>query len=93
MSDVEMTKVSSKGQVVIPSTVRKEAGIHEGDPLAVYTDGDIIYIRKVDRLRLKKEFMDIAKGLSRIANKKGFTPDDVQGWVDEVRYENEDDDR
>ncbi|MFO8051292.1 MAG: AbrB/MazE/SpoVT family DNA-binding domain-containing protein [Thermoplasmatota archaeon] len=88
-----MTKVSSKGQIVIPGSIRKEAGISEGDPLAVYTDGSMIYIKKVDRKKLKREFLEISSKLSKIAKEKGYTPEDVQSWVDEVRYGHKDNDR
>ncbi len=88
-----MTKVSSKGQVVIPSSVRKEAGIDEGDQLAVYTDGSIIYIKKVDSMKLKRDFQRLSRELSAKASKLGITPEDVQEAVDEVRYSDKDNDR
>lgn len=39
------TKVSSKGQVVIPAEIRKRLGIRKGQQLIVETQGDAIVLR------------------------------------------------
>ncbi|MFW6162271.1 MAG: AbrB/MazE/SpoVT family DNA-binding domain-containing protein [Planctomycetota bacterium] len=39
------TKVSSKGQVVIPAEVRKRLGIRKGQHLIVETQGEAIVLR------------------------------------------------
>ena len=46
--DVAITKMSSKGQVVIPSELREE--IHEGEKLIVIKDGNRLIIKKVEDL-------------------------------------------
>lgn len=42
---VMKTHVSTKGQVVIPSVLRKKYGIKEGTPLLVTDTGDAIELR------------------------------------------------
>ena len=46
--DVAITKMSSKGQVVIPSELRED--IHEGEKLIVIKDGNRLIIKKVEDL-------------------------------------------
>ncbi|ODU54411.1 MAG: hypothetical protein ABT01_08590 [Clostridium sp. SCN 57-10] len=42
-------RVDDLGRVVIPKELRRTYGIHEGDPLELFTeDGDLIVIRKYD---------------------------------------------
>lgn len=46
--DVAITKMSSKGQVVIPSEMRKD--IHEGDKLIIIQNNDQIIMKKASKL-------------------------------------------
>ncbi len=44
----ELTKASSKGQIVIPSLVRRKLGIREGSVFAVSFKNDMIVLRKLE---------------------------------------------
>jgi len=44
---LDTTRISSKGQVVIPKRVREALGLEPGDPLLVGVKGDVIVIRKL----------------------------------------------
>ncbi len=44
----ELTKISSKGQVVIPTEFRKKLGIKEGSIFAVSTKKNMIVLKKLD---------------------------------------------
>jgi len=46
--DIAITKMSSKGQVVIPNDMRKS--ILEGEKLVIIQNGDQLIIKKVDSL-------------------------------------------
>ncbi len=52
---MQITKISSKGQVVIPSKIRVELGIEEGSVLGVEKMKDMIILKKID-LDLVKQF-------------------------------------
>ena len=41
-------RIDDLGRVVIPKEVRRSMRINEGDPLELYTDGDIICVKKYD---------------------------------------------
>jgi AbrB family looped-hinge helix DNA binding protein len=52
---MEITKISSKGQVVIPLKIRDELGIQEGSVIAIEKVNDVVMIKKID-MDLKKQF-------------------------------------
>ena len=73
--DVAITKMSSKGQVVIPSEMRK--GFHEGDKLLIIHNDDQIIMKKASDLdKNLKEDLEFAKkteeALKRIEEGKGI---------------------
>jgi len=45
--DLGMTKVSSRGQVVIPRQIRERLGLTDGSQLLVFGEGDTIILKKV----------------------------------------------
>jgi len=47
MALLETTRMSSKGQVVIPKRLRKELGLNVGDSLVVLLQGDRLILRKL----------------------------------------------
>ena len=47
MAQIDITKMSSKGQIVIPQELRK--GINEGDKLLVIRSKDQIILKKADK--------------------------------------------
>src|SRR5437879_11814614 len=48
LMDLEMTRVSSKGQVVIPGLIRERLGLTGGSRLLVFGEGDTIILQKVE---------------------------------------------
>lgn len=55
-----MTKMSSKGQVVIPNEMRKN--IHEGDKLLIIKNKDQLIMKKASKLDVNlKEDLEFAK--------------------------------
>ena len=52
---MEITKISSKGQIVIPLKIRSELGIDEGSVVAVERMNDLVVIKKID-VDLVKQF-------------------------------------
>jgi AbrB family looped-hinge helix DNA binding protein len=45
---MEITKISSKGQIVIPLKIRSELGISEGSVVAVERMNDLIVLKRID---------------------------------------------
>ena len=44
---IAATKMSTKGQIVIPKKLREKLGLQPGDPLAMAVDGDRLVLRKI----------------------------------------------
>jgi len=67
----DVIKVSSKGQIVIPSGVRKKLGVKSGEKLVVLTrDGDIL-LRKAKELSLD----DVGQRIDRVVKEEGIDVD------------------
>ena len=45
--EYELTRLSSKGQLVIPSHMRKALGMRTGTRLAMFTDGEHILLKPI----------------------------------------------
>lgn len=45
---MEITKISSKGQIVIPQKMRNELNLNEGSVLGVEKMKDMIVLKKID---------------------------------------------
>jgi len=68
---MEITKISSKGQVVIPLRIRDQLKIEEGSVLAVDTTKDMVVLKKIDFdliKQFKNSLEDLKKGkIKRVA--------------------------
>ena len=79
------TKISSRGQVVIPKGLRK--GLAEGTPFVVNRKDDIIILKKV---KLSANWDDIDGKLKEIRRKvkqSGIRPKDLPAIIKRVREE------
>ncbi|MCM8803554.1 MAG: AbrB/MazE/SpoVT family DNA-binding domain-containing protein [Candidatus Omnitrophica bacterium] len=56
----ELTRVSSKGQIVIPTSIRKKLSVKKGSVFAVTAKKDIIVLKKLD-MKMKSEDLKILK--------------------------------
>jgi len=58
---VKTVKVSDKGQIAIPQTIREEAGIKKGDELVIFESNGKILIEKSHRVsaKMKDHFKDL----------------------------------
>lgn len=83
--EVEITKISEKGQIVIPSSLRKEMGIKKADKFLLFGEGSTIIIKKIEEPAFKKSFAEIAKPLQKATAKMGFTRADVKRAIQEAR--------
>ena len=62
---MEITKISSKGQIVIPQKIRNELNIEEGSIMAIDKMKDMIIIKKIDTdlvNQFKKGLEDLKSG-------------------------------
>ena len=69
---VEITKISSKGQVVIPSKIRENLELEEGARLVVTVVDDVLVMKKIKIEDLKEKFKKLTKKGERFATEKGI---------------------
>ncbi len=77
-----VTKVTTKGQITLPSDVRKKLHIDKDNYMAVDVIGDYIIMKKV-ALRLR----GISEIINRSAKEKGITRADIERTILESREE------
>ncbi len=82
---VELTRISEKGQIVIPSLLRKEMGIKKSDQFMIFGEAGTIILKKIETLAIKKTFDEIAKPLRDAAKQVELTRSDVKKAIKDVR--------
>jgi AbrB family looped-hinge helix DNA binding protein len=84
MSNLATTRLSSKGQVVIPGIIRRRLGLQAGDQFVVLGEGDTVILKAIvppDREAL----LGVLKRARTEARRAGVTRRDVQNTIKAVR--------
>jgi len=84
MSTYATTRLSSKGQVVIPEDVRKDLGLKEGDQFVVIGQGDAVVLKAITPPKLE-EFDKLLAQARTEARKAGLRKSDVKRAITRVR--------
>ncbi len=81
---IQVITVSSKGQIAIPSDMRKGLSIDSGTKLAAYTDGDFIVLKPL-KVPSLEEFRSALDRAASWAQETGLKEEDVDSIVKESR--------
>ncbi len=84
METLATTRMSSKGQVVIPESIRKRLDLKEGAQFLVVGDADVV-ILKVINLPDKSQFDELIKRARQQAKEAGLKEEDVTSAVAKAR--------
>ncbi|MBI4149544.1 AbrB/MazE/SpoVT family DNA-binding domain-containing protein [Candidatus Woesearchaeota archaeon] len=87
---IDITRMTSKGQVVIPRDIRRDKRLRKGEKFVVYDMGENIILKRVDGLRKAKdirEFDSIFSSLWKAAKAKGITKADIASEIRAYREE------
>lgn len=84
--EVAVTKVSSRGQVVIPTEIRKSLGLREGTGLLVFRVGDSIILKSPSITESAETTRHLA-AIRRKIKVLGITREDIERETREVRLE------
>jgi len=79
--EASTTKVSSKGQVVIPLSVRKKAGIKEGERLLAIAVDDMIVLKRI----VDRTFEETVKPIWDRVRQMGLTEEDIDAIIEEAK--------
>mgnify|MGYP001100242982 CR=1 FL=1 len=73
MARTELTKMSPRGQVVIPKGVRELLVLKVSARFLVYGKGDLVILKRVELPELEEDFERIVRMAEEVAKKKGIT--------------------
>jgi len=69
---IDVTKVSNKGQVVIPKEIRERVGFKEGTKLIVLATEDAVVLQRVEAIAGKIRIRDLMERIRSITSKLSF---------------------
>lgn len=81
---VATTKMSSKGQVVIPETIRKALGLKEGSQFVVVGRGDTVILKSIESPPMD-QFKRLVSQARMAAQKEGLKRADIAATINKVR--------
>jgi len=84
MQILSTTKMSSKGQVVIPEEIRNKLGLTSGSRFVVVGDDDVIIMKTINQPSMR-DFDTLISKARKQAKLVQMTESDVSRAVDEVR--------
>jgi AbrB family looped-hinge helix DNA binding protein len=84
MAAYATTKLSSKGQIVIPEDIRESMHLKEGDQFVVIGQGDTVILKAITPPSMS-EFQGLMSEASDQAKKAGMKKSDIAAAVKKVR--------
>lgn len=84
METLATTRLSSKGQVVIPENIRKKLNLTEGDQFVVLGQRDVVILKAITPPS-REEFKDLLAESRRQARKAGLKKKDVRDAIKKAR--------
>lgn len=84
IANLATTKMSSKGQVVIPEIIRKALGLENGCQFLVLGEKDAVILKSISAPS-KKEFSSLISNARKAAQKARLEPKDISDAIAKVR--------
>jgi len=84
MATIATTRLSSKGQIVIPEEIRKQLGLREGDQFVVVGQDDAVILKSIKKPVLK-EFDALIDKARRQAREARLKRSDIAKAIAKVR--------
>lgn len=87
MQTLEVTKLSSKGQVVIPQKIRDKMQLYEGENFIVFHEGDTIILKTLEPPSFNNFDRLIAKA-NKFAKENKLKKRNIKNIIKDVRRRN-----
>ncbi|MGD0488159.1 MAG: AbrB/MazE/SpoVT family DNA-binding domain-containing protein [Syntrophorhabdales bacterium] len=84
MADIATTKMSSKGQVVIPEEIRKRLKLKKGSQFVVVSEKDVVILKAISPPSLD-EFDALIADARKKAKEAGMKRSDIEAAIVEAR--------
>ena len=78
------TKLSSKGQVVIPEEIRKRLGLEAGAQFIVVGEGDVVVLKALEAPKMS-DFRALLDEAQKSAEAVGLSSEEVEQAIRDVR--------
>ena len=88
MTNVATTKMSSKGQVVIPENIRKQLNLKTGAQFIVVGDKDVVILKSISPPSIN-EFDDLIADARKKGRIVGLKQSDIKDAILKARGKNE----
>jgi bifunctional DNA-binding transcriptional regulator/antitoxin component of YhaV-PrlF toxin-antitoxin module len=79
--DVELVKMSGKGQLVVPQDVRELAHLNPGERFVAFPVQDGVLFKKVELPKVKLDFESLSKEITEQFRKRNVRESDVKEAV------------
>jgi len=84
MAPLATTKMSSKGQIVIPEDIRKRLGLKPGAQFVVVGQNDVVILKTITQPSMT-EFDQLISEARKQAKKAGIKKTDITAAIQKVR--------
>ena len=84
MNTIATTRMSSKGQVVIPETIRKQLNLNEGDQFIVMGEGDVVILKTISAPAIES-FDTLIQNARQQAEESGLERKDIAKAIKKAR--------
>ncbi len=84
MNRVLTTKLSSKGQVVIPEDIRNKMGLHFGDQFLVLADKDVVILKAISMPHID-DYKNLINNARKSAKQHGLTKEALKSIIQNAR--------
>lgn len=85
MAGYATTRLSSKGQVVIPEEIRNSLGLSEGDQFVVIGEGDAVILKAITPPKIE-EFDKLLSQARMAAKRASLKKADLKSTIAKVRH-------
>jgi len=81
---MDVTSLSSKGQLVLPKTIRKSLCLSGGDKFMIFVEGDNILLKPI-KSPSRREFLSLINKAEKWADEVGIKKPDINKAIKAVR--------
>ena len=82
---IEVVTMSSRGQLVIPKSIRKEMGLQERDKFIIVRDSENVILRKIKKGQPDKKLLSLLDELAQKFEEARISPEGVKEEIRKAR--------
>lgn len=84
MNNLATTKLSSKGQIVIPEEIRSQMKLHPGDQFLVVAEKGVLILKIIEKPNIS-QYQELIKKTRHLAKISGLSQEDLSKAIRAVR--------